>query len=357
MEFRSPAYDLQRARGARFEPHQSWEIAQHYGAPSEEYEALRASAGAIDLSYLGLLRATGTDRTRYLHGMLSNDIKKLTPGKGCHATLLTNQGHMESDLYVYAFREDIYMECPPAGKDRILANLTKYLVGDAVELEDLSGKMGILSIQGSRSREAMQELVGLSLEGLDLLEHSAIERQGSFQVVIHRDRCGCDGYDLWLPRNELRETWDQWIRSERITPVGYEPLNWLRTEAGIPWYGVDMDDHDLPLEFGLGTAISLNKGCYRGQEIMARITYRGHLNRGFCGIAVHQSYIPPRGTEVRAQGGKIGKVTSAIFSPRLHCPLALAVLKNEFLKPGTSVGLVSNDGLIPGEVIALPLTS
>ncbi len=103
------------------------------------------------------------------------------------------------------------------------------------------------------------------------------------------------------------------------------------------------------------TAISLSKGCYRGQEIMARITYRGHLNRGLGGIAVHQSYIPPRGTEVRVQGGKIGKVTSAIFSPRLHHPLALAVLKNEFVKPGTSVDPVTNDGIIPAEVIALPL--
>jgi aminomethyltransferase len=117
-----------------------------------------------------------------------------------------------------------------------------------------------------------------------------------------------------------------------------------------------MDDRHLPLEFGLNEAISLDKGCYRGQEIMARITYRGHLNRRLGAIAIHHSHIPSRGTEVRAQGAKVGEVSSAVFSPRLQSPLALAVLKADSLRPGTSVELASQDGrMIRGEVVPLPL--
>jgi aminomethyltransferase len=116
-----------------------------------------------------------------------------------------------------------------------------------------------------------------------------------------------------------------------------------------------MQDRHLPLEFGLKEAISLSKGCYRGQEIMARITYRGHLNRQFGAIAVGQRHIPPPGTEVRSRGIKIGEVSSAAFSPRLHGPLALAVLKKDFLKPGTCVELALSDGAIPGRIISLPV--
>ena len=137
--------------------------------------------------------------------------------------------------------------------------------------------------------------------------------------------------------------------------VGHEALNWLRTEAGIPWYGVDMDHRHLPLEFGLSSAVSLNKGCYRGQEIMARITYRGHLRKRFVGIAVHGERPPAPGTQVRDQGSLIGEVTSAAFSPRLESALALSILKIEFSEPGTAVEFACDGTMIPGHVVRLPL--
>ncbi len=326
-------------------------MASHQGDPNKEYAAARFSAGALDLSHLGLLRATGPDRVRYLHSMVSNDIKNLRAGEGCYATLLTNQGHMESDLYVYATDATLWMECPSRGKDRVLASLMKYLVSDVVDLEDCSGKFGILSIQGPQAQEKMQQFLGAELR-LNQLQHTTVPGN---RVVVHRDRTGCDGYDLWLPRNELRDVWTCWIQAQGLQPIGEEAFNWLRTEAGIPLFGVDMDNRNLPLEFGLNKAISLNKGCYRGQEIMARITYRGHLNRGFGGIRLRSAGMPQHGTAVMSGGAKIGEISSAAFSPKFQAPLALAVLKSDFLAPGTSVELALEEGMVPGEVVALPV--
>ncbi len=320
------------------------------GDPEKEYAMVRSSAGALDVSRLGLLRATGSDRVRYIHTMVSNDIKGLNAGEGCYATLLTHQGRMESDLYVHAFDDALWLECPESGKERILASLMKYLISEIVELEDCSGKIGILSIQGPQSRKKMQQFLDTELE-LNELQHKSIGNR----IVVHRDRTGCDGYDLWLPREELRDVWSCWVESQGIQPVGVEAFNRLRTEAGIPLFGVDMDHSNLPMEFGLDKAISLNKGCYRGQEIVARVTYRGHLNRRFCGIRVHSTVIPQRGTAVMSAGAKIGEISSAAFSPRLQSPLSLAVIKNEFLAPGTRVELSVENCLIPGEVVALPV--
>ncbi len=188
-----------------------------------------------------------------------------------------------------------------------------------------------------------------------MLRHKTIRRPSGDWVVVHRDRTGFDGYDLWLPREDASDVWTQWMGSEGIRPAGHVALNWLRTEAGIPWFGVDMAEENLPMEFGLTSAISMTKGCYRGQEIVARVVHRGHLDRGFCGIVLNQERIPERGAQVLSLGVTIGETTSAAHSPRLGRTLALAVVKKDFVKPGTPVEVLNGEVAEPGEVIALPL--
>ncbi len=354
MADKTPLYDFECDQGAVLVQAYGWEIPEHYGEPRREYQAVRSGTGSMDLCYLGKLRVSGRDRSRYLHNMLSNDIKNLKAGTGCYATLLTHQGRMESDLYVYSFPEDYLLECRPVGRERLCGALKKYVVGDIVEIEDRTEDWGVLSLQGPQARPAMEQTVGLALEGQALLEHKTIRRPSGNWVVVHRDRTGCDGYDLWLPAGDLHLVWEKW-REKGIQPVGLVALNWLRTEAGIPWYGIDMDEHNLPMEFNLSSAISLTKGCYRGQEIVARVTYRGHLDKGFGGIAVDSMEPPTQGSEIRSGGEKVGEITSSTFSPFLGSPLGLAILKSELLKPGTAVEIICGDRLLAGKVVSLPL--
>jgi folate-binding protein YgfZ len=330
-------------------------VVEQYADALKEYHAVKEDVGALDLSHLGKLRVSGRDRVRYLHNMLSNDIKGLGQGQGCYAALLTHQGRMEADVYALAFAEELWLESSLAGKDRLFQTLTKYIVADIVTVEDWTEKLGVLSLQGPRARETMEEIAGISLASLATLEHRMVLRSSGDWVVVHRDRTGCDGYDLWVPAGEVSELWPRWLEDGKIRPVGLQALNWLRTEAGIPWYGVDMDERTLPMEMGLDHAISMTKGCYRGQEIVARVIHRGHLDRRLGAITVRHRDIPPGGAEVRSGGNKIGVITSAIASPRLQQPLALAVVKTEFLKPGTSVDVAYGDATFPGEVVALPL--
>jgi glycine cleavage system T protein len=350
-------HDAEAAHGARFVEHHGWEVPGDFGEPRREYDAVRCAAGALDLGYLGKIAVSGRDRVRYLHNMLSNDIKGLAAGAGCYAALLTHQGRMESDLYVHAFADELRLECGPAGKDRLAATLQKFIVADVVTLEDRTSELAILSLQGPEARERMEEAAGQSLDGLAELGHRAIGREGGDWVVVRRDRTGYGGYDLWLHAREAAEVWTHWTGILKVPSVGLAALDALRTEAGIPWYGSDMDETTLPMEMGLDHAISMTKGCYRGQEIVARVLHRGHLDRKLAGIAVGHTEPPRRGHEVRSEGARVGAVTSAVWSPRLEKPLALAVLKNDYRAPGTEVEVVYGDAAHPGTVVALPLRS
>jgi folate-binding protein YgfZ len=355
MTERSPIHEIEQAAGARFGTHFSWEIAEDFGDPLREYGAVRDECGALDLCHVGKLRATGRDRVRYLHNMLSNDIKALRAGSGCYATLLTRQGQIEADLHVYAFPDHLWLECAAAGTGKALETLDRYIVGDVVTIENMTPTLCTLSLQGPKSREKMEASLGHSLVGMAPLEHRDFARGFGTWVVIRRDRTGCDGYDLWLPREDAPALWSQWVGMIGIQPVGYTAHNLLRTEAGIPWYGIDMTDRNLPMEMGLDAAISLTKGCYRGQEIVARITHRAHLDRKLAAVVVDGSTVPQNGAEVQTGGAKIGNITSAVFSPRLGRPLALCVLKAAYLDPGTRVEVASGNEVLTGKVIGLPL--
>jgi aminomethyltransferase len=346
----SPLHQRELGQGASFGDHWGWEIAEKYGDPMAEYRAARHGCGALNLFSYGKLRVEGRDRVRYLHNMLSNDIKKLPVGNGCHATLLTRQGRMETDLYVVAGADWFWLECPPAGTGAAFRTLNQHIVGDVVSVEDRTESFGILSLQGPGSRAKMSELTGIALEGMAPLQSRSAAGGGSF--VVRRDRTGCDGYDLWLPAGETESVWSDWMDGGGILPVGLTAWNYLRTEAGIPWFGVDMDESNLPMEFGLQSAISMTKGCYRGQEVVARVAHRGHLDRVLAGIAVESPVVPEKGWEVFSGDKKIGTVTSAIFSPILGKPLALCILHTAYTEPGTQVYVT---GRYAAEVVRLPV--
>ncbi len=348
-------HEIEASAGAFFEPHGDWLVAAHFGDPRTEYEALRRAAGALDLCFLGKLRVTGRDRIRYLNNMLTNDITRVAPGVGCYAALLNRQGMMESDLWVHVFETDVWLECPPSAAARVRETLSRHVVSDIVSLESMDGILGILSLQGPRAREFMEITLDAKLQELSPLGHQTVMRGAGTWIVVRRDRTGFDGFDLWLPLTELQAVWRRWAEFEGVRAAGLTALNWSRIEAGIPWYGIDMDEKSLPMEMGLDAAISMSKGCYRGQEIVARIRHRGHLDRRLGGISLDSPSPPIKGAEVRSLGIKIGEVTSAALSPRLGKPLALAVVKTACLQPGTPVEVDCDGYLRAGTIVALPL--
>jgi len=350
----TPLHDLHATQGARFAPFAGWDVALDFGDPRREYDALVGGAAVLDLSWMAKLSVTGRDRVRYLHNMLSNDIKSLAVGRGCYAAMLTHQGRMEADPHVYALADELRLECLPAGAGRLLESLRRFVVADQVVFEDQTEHFALLSVQGAEARPSVEEATGVRVGELGPLGHAAVPGRERWSVV-RRDRAGREGYDLWLPAEDAPAVWRAWTAQRGATATGLTALDWARTEAGMPWYGVDMDETSLPMEFGLMHAISMTKGCYRGQEIVARVVHRGLLHRGLAGVGFEGGEVPARGAVLRAGASAAGEITSATYSPRLGRWLALAVVKEPHRVPGARLELEGATPARTGVVVPLPL--
>ena len=335
-----------------------WQIVQTFSSVDSEYWALQKTAGLVDLSCSGIFELKGDDRTRFLHGMVTNDIKSLAPGGGCHAAFLSPQGRMTADLHVFCAEDSLILTTEPAMREKLGPALRKYIIGDRPLLLDRSEDLALLSLQGPKATALLSKMLEEPLS----LERPYDHFEGTLAGVriricrVHRTSAG--GCDLIVERSGLSLVWDLILangKNDQVQPAGFESFNVHRIKAGIPWYGLDMDEHTLPIEAGLEKdAISFNKGCYIGQESVARITYRGHVNRKLVGLSLSGSQPPSNGDKISKDGQEVGWVTSSAYSPSLKIAIALGYLRRELLEPGTTVSIESDDGLVGAEVTPLP---
>ena len=360
MAKQSSLSEFHRANGAIFAEQDGWLIPTRFGSVLGEYETVRSGAGLIDFSHRGLLQFTGSDRLPFLQGMLSNDLKLLKPFEGQYATLLTQQGKVIADVRVLCSLNSFYLDFWESLGEKILAHLNRYLVADEVEIADRSEEYSTLSIQGPRSEALLHELVGpMELLGQPL-QHAMVTVDGVAICIVRASHTGEHGYDLIIPLKDLHGI------ARRLTDlggqfsaswVGAEAQNILRVEAGIPRYGVDFNEDNLLLEVGIDYAVSFNKGCYLGQEVVERIRSRGHVNKKLCGFLIDGEAPAHAGDRLQSGGKEAGAVTSSVLSPRLERPIALGYANKEFWAPGTELMLVRTGGAVRATVAALPFVS
>ena len=322
----------------------------------EEYTAVQSSVGFLNLSYRGKLEVTGSDRVSFLHSIISNDVQGLPEFDGRYGTLLTPTGKIISDFYYYVFAEFVLIDIEPGLVPKTMETLQKYIIMDEVHLKDISDDVAHFSLQGPRSGKLISQLFGVP------------GPSRGYQV----QETNWEGARTWLIRKgELADTGYEVLLSEKAAPslrgaileagsggldlrqVGQEARNILRMEAAIPWYGVDMDESHYPMEARLDSAISLTKGCYMGQEVVARATNLGGVPKLLLGLKLASDSIAPKGAKVLEKKGKpIGQVTSSVFSPRLQTSIALAYLKRAFALPGRLYHVeISPQELISAEVV------
>jgi len=357
---RSTLFKTQQDQGAQFVEYRGWEVPARFATIDEEYEAIGASAGLIDLSSSGVIEVMGLDRTQFLHRVLTNDINVLTSGRGCYATFLTPQGRAVADMRVYCTNDSLLLTVEAGLVEKLVTGLRKFSIGNRVELLDRSNDLALLSIQGPKSGEFLAEVTpNLEIPG-EPFDH-AVTQIGSANVRICCVRRTLrSGYDLLVPHEDLEQTWLFLIERGKpwgIRMAGLEPWNVHRVEAGIPLYGVDFDEGQIPLEAGLDSAISLKKGCYIGQEIIARATYLGHLNRKLAGLLVAGYQPTAKGTKILRDQKEVGWITSSVYSPGLKRCIALGYLRREAWEPGTSLVIDTSSGGVGCEVTTLPFVS
>ncbi len=319
--------------------------------------AIRAGAGLFALRR-GLIEVTGSDRVRWLDGMLSNDVAELSAGparSGCYATLLTPKGRIVADLHVLLRPEGFWLETATEAVATVMERLDRYIIADDVALSDRSAETARFGIEGPRA-EAVLAAAGVDVS---LAEAACCDAElGGASVVLARfGWSGAPGYQVFAAAGDGERVGEALIdagAAHDLVRGDDEALEILRIEAGVPRLGPELDEDVFPAEARLDGAISWTKGCYTGQEIVARIESRGRVNHLLVGLQLGDGAVPPVGEAVfagdgSAPGRSIGEITSACESPTLG-PIALAYVRRAHAEPGTALSVAGG----PAEVRALP---
>lgn len=365
--------EFHQSIGARFSEVNGAQVVADYGDSLAEHAALHAAAGVIDLSCRSRLCLVGADRARFLHGQVTNDVKKLRAGEGCYAAITTAKGKMESDLNIFALAEELLLDFEPGLTEKISQRLEKFIVADDAQIVDAAPHYGLLSVQGPRAAEVIRAM-GLfgdlpakqfaSLKVSDamlgdvyLANNARLHRWWSDQggagsplpavVANEVTRPNSLGFDLFVPNQSLGAVADKLIAAAKSfggRAVGWTAFETTRIEAGIPRYGADMDETCIPLECGIeARAIVYNKGCYIGQEVINRIHSVGHVNRELRGLRLPGDLktLPTRGEKLFYSSKEVGHITSTVESPRLG-NIALGYVRREANAIGTELLLAAN---------------
>ncbi len=343
-------------RGARFLPYGEWELPSDYGDPLSEYQAVRERVGVSDLSHQKAFLITGRDRIPFLQNLISNDLNALKEGRGLYATLLTAKGRIISDFYLYLLSDALLMDVEWTNAQKTVDQLMRFKLRSQIKIE--TPPWGRLLVSGPEARPLLEALLG----PLPVIQEKSFfqrEIDGASLLCIKQSMTGGEDYHLYFPPEGLEKLWERLFSAGGLLglkPFGQSTLETLRIEGGKPRYGLDIDEHIIPVEAGLETeAISYTKGCYPGQEVMARIQTYGHVNKHLKGLIIEGSDLPKREDKIFQEEKELGWITSATWSPALGKVIAMAYVRPQIAAPGTSVTVEINQARRPAQVSALPI--
>ena len=352
--------EITRTRGASFEEFHGWSVADRFGSLDAEYRLARQRTALCDLSHRPKLRITGgAEGADFLHRMTTNDIKGLRPGHGLINLLLTVQGKLVADMRVFHTGECLLLDFDPCCFDAALESFSKYRLSTKFDLiaENEIASLGLL---GPGSPALLASLAEGPASLQEDMENTALPVAGANVRAILTTYHGAEGYELWAERELLFKIiarLEETASPQAIGWIGWRTIKALRVEAGIPWFGVDMDGTNFPQEVLMEGAVSFTKGCYLGQETVARIKYRGHVNKTLVGLRFESSEVPAAGNKILSQEREVGWITSAVRTPGLDQPIGLGFVRRGFGEPGIRLQTVSSSGSIKTEVVALPFQS
>jgi folate-binding protein YgfZ len=356
----TPLAEAHRAAGAEFAEFFGVRLPAQFADPLAEYEAARNNVALVDTNFRAVFALTGPDRVRYLNAVTSGNIRDLTPGQSALGLLLNAQGHMLAELMTLVLEDRLLVLSHAYLRQRTFEILERFIIMDDATLADDTAQTGTLAIEGPKALDLLRKLMHVEYMQLPDGAHvtAVLDSAGAAIPcrVLRHSLFGIRGAELLLPRESLSAAWQALTAAARVqggAPIGYRALNMLRLEAGIPWFGTDFDEHQIPQEAGVeSTHISFTKGCYTGQEIVERVRSRGHVNRRLTGLLFNSAEVPKPGATVLAKDGtEAGHITSAAFSPLAGKATGMAYLRREYLEPGTTLQC----GNVAAEVIEVPL--
>jgi tRNA-modifying protein YgfZ len=292
-----------------------------------EYQALKTGRAVVELTDWSSISVTGADRQSFLNNFCTNDVKRLVPGSSCEAFFTNVKGKLVGHGVLHCRDAEMAFVGAPGQASRLVEHLDRYVIREDVKLRDSTSERSYLLIGGGVPVENLYASMSWDIVG----------RSDSTLYEVDPSRVS----DIV-----------RGLVAERFVVSGPQVFEAARIEAGMPVYGVDFNEENLPQEVGRDNqAISFTKGCYLGQETVARIDALGHVNQRLVGVRFLGSDVPVGGTKLTRDGRIVGIVTSAAFSPKLDAPIALAMVRREANSPGTRLASAVGEC----EVVSLPV--
>jgi len=313
--FDTPLASMHARAGAKMGVWFGCALPDDFGDPAVEFPTARESVALIDKNYRAYLSFTGPDRVRYLNAILTNNIKDLSHGQGNVSLLLNPQGHILAEMETYAFAEKLFCVSYAMIRERLIEVLDKFIIMDDVTLADETHRFGTLALEGPKAAAVVHELSGVDIAPLGEL----FSTDGAVDAIpcriVKRSPGGIAGAEFIVQTENLAALWEVLLAAARRHgggPMGYTALSGLRLAQGVPWFGYDFGEKQIPHEAGLQNShISYTKGCYTGQEIVERVRSRGQVNRQRVSLVFSGEAVPEAGTPLTLDGKEVGLVTRA----------------------------------------------
>lgn len=334
------------AAGARLASYRGAETAASFGDTAAEFRALLEGAAVFDLSWQAKLLLSGEDRVRWLNGMVTNNIRDLGLNRGNYSFVLNAQGRNLGDLVAYNRGDYLLVTTDHEQAPKLKELFDRYIIMDDVEIEDISDQLAAIGVAGPKATEILIA-AGLDATALTPGEVSDPVWQGVGLSVARSVSPQMDGYEIWSTAENVDRVWDALVAAG-AEPVGSEALELYRIARGVPRYGIDLRERDLPQETGQQHVLNFAKGCYVGQEIVERIRSRGNVHRIFVGFKVQGDTPPAVADKIIADDKQVGEITSAARVPFAAGAgtLALGYIRREFAEPGTEVKIGERDAAV-----------
>jgi folate-binding protein YgfZ len=347
--------ELHQRLGAVMTERDGWLVPGSYGDVLLEYAAVReGGAGLIDQSSRGRSLVGGSEAVQFLNGLITNDMKTLAENHWMPAVFPNVQGRLIASVRV-SRREDGYLiDTEAVTHQRVLQTVVRFTLAGDFRVTDLTNEIAQLSLQGARAIVIVRSVFGDAAADLSDFALAVVPWGDVHVTIIRAPQTAEVGFDLLVEASSAAALWEA-LTSAGARPMGFDAFETLRIETGQPRYGIDMDETHVVTETNLDEAISYTKGCYIGQEIVARIKYRGHVAKKLTGLLFERGVSVQAGAIIRSLDEKeIGRVTSATLSPHLGRTVALGYVKYDYLAAGTIVKVVAGTDEFSAAVTELP---
>ncbi len=345
---------LQESWGAVFaDLAQVYPVVSHFGSPEKEYQSAQKTAALFDLSNRDQIELSGKDREKFLHNFCTNDIKSLQPDQGCEAFITNVQSRILGHIFAFNHEESLWIDMAPGTSESIINHLDRYMILEDAHIKQRTLEYGNLYLSGPQSSEILSQM-GLNVETLSVNQQLREQDSNSRLTIRRVDWLHQPGYLCCLQYVKMADFWKRLI-DNGACPAGQDTFDALRIEALFPIYGVDLSEENLAQEAKrTEQAVSFKKGCYLGQEPIARIDSLGHVNRELRAIGIGEEWVPPVGSKVMAgEQGKlqeVGTITSSAKSFGKYPAVAMGMVRRDSNKAGTAVQIVSENQEVSGTV-------